>query len=393
MAIYYSEFDTTNQNLMVDLRAAIVANTDWTFQGYNTSLISTSAVAAAGATALTFTSGTIPAAIVVGSRIRIDTYASGVAEYRDVTAKTATTLTVAALSNAHASGANIFWGAEVFKTTTVRGADMFLDLSGAAYPTWMRLGVRALNTYTSPTGTADGTYTGGAAERYIYWRRNVGAATNPVHVTLSTSKDHFFVSIEGPRASETNPTSATYGSPRNYFFMSDVVPYSVGDTTPVFAVGGGNISDSTVTTVGSFSTIRNYLINTSKNITNTGFFPEGKLLTLAVPDMNGGLMVGAQRYTQLDSEYYMSPFVVASDEAGFRGRLSSFFFAGYNTASNVDGVYPMVGSRVTYNSVTYEFQAVSKGSSDAFNDWGPFGIVNNNGTTFFYSPVVAIPVA
>lgn len=388
MAITYTEFDTTMGTFIKDVRAAILANTDWSYLGYATQIAATTAASAINATSMTFTSGTIPAAVIVGSRIRIDDYATNQYEYRDVTGVTATTISFAALTYAHASGTKIYWGAEVFKATTVRGADMIFDLTGGGIPSLARVALGVYGAYTAPNGTTNGVATNGAINKYLHWRRTAGSAANPVHVILSTSKDHFFISVEGPRGSETGTYNGAYGSQRMYFFMADLVPYSVTDTIPT-VVCGGEYVDSTDSSVAN----KSYIVNISKSLAGTQYWGEGKLLTLTFPQIYTGDAIGAQRYTLADSEYYLSPYVVASDEAGFRGRLNNLYFAGFNTADNADGVYPMVGANVVYNGITFELQAVTK--SDASNrNWGPFGAVaNEGGTTYWRSPVVAIPVA
>lgn len=388
MAVTYVEFDTTMGLAIKDMRTQILTNTDWSYQGFTTAIATTSANAAANATALTFTSGTIPAAVVAGTMIRIDTYASNQMEYRKVTSVTATTINFSGgLVFAHGSGTSIFWGNEVFKTTTVRGADMYIDLAGDQ-PTLGRLAIACYGTWTAPTSTVAGIAGNGTIYKYLFWRSTVGSYTNPVHCILSSTKDHFFLSVEGPRANETGPQSATYGSQRNYFFMADLVPYSGSDTTPVVVCGGHHIDSNTASVAN-----KNYIVNVSKSLNGLQYWVEGKLLTLMTPVLNSTQTFGSQRFTTADNEFYLAPYVVSADDCGFRGRLNNIYYAGANFADNADGVYPAVGANLTYNGITYELQAVNKSDANTGNS-GPLGYTNNGSTgDFAKSAVVAIPIA
>lgn len=388
MAVYYAEFDSTLGQLPVDLRSYILANPDWTYQGYTTALTTTTVAAAVSGTTLTFASGSLPAAVVVGSMIRIGDYGSGVAEFRKVTAVSTTTVTVAALTYAHPIGTSIYWGNEVYKATTVRGANMVVDLTYDT-PNLARLAMATYGGWTAPTGTTAGTVSMGTAPKWLYMRAQAGGLSNPVHVVISSSKDHLYINVEGPRGSEPGSNNGAYGSTREYFFIADLVPYSTSDTTPV-VVSGARIQD----TPYSDWSYGNYVCTVSQSLNGLQYWVPAKLLSLQFMAGNYANTIGAQRYTTADDEFYLAPLVVAADDAGFRGRLNNLYIAGFNFADNPEGVYPMAGARVQYNGIEYELQAVNKGDAlGNWNTWGPFGCVTNNGSgTYWRSIVAAIPV-
>lgn len=388
MAVYYAEFDSTLGQLPVDLRSYILANPDWSYQGYTTSLTTTTAVANASATSLTFSSGSLPSAVIVGSMLRIGDYGSGVAEFRKVTAVTATTVTVAALTYAHPVGTSIYWGNEVYKTTTVRGSNMIVDLT-YDNPNLARLAMATYGGWTAPTGTTAGVSSLGVAPKFIYMRAQAGALANPVHVIISSSKDHLYINVEGPRGSESGTNNGAYGSTREYFFIADLVPYSTSDTTPV-VVSGGRIQD----TPNSDWSYGSHICTVSQSLNGLQYWVQAKLVSLQFLAGNYGNTIGVQRYTTADDEFYLAPLVVAADDCGFRGRLNNLYIAGFNFADNADGVYPMVGARVTYDGIEYELQSVNKGDAlGNWNTWGSFGAVtNSSSSTYWRSVVAAIPV-
>ena len=72
------------------------------------------------------------------------------------------------------------------------------------------------------------------ANRFLNYKRvNSGTtATNFIYWWCSVSKEHMFIMIEGPRASDANADDATYGSLREYMFMSSLTPYFTAPTDP-----------------------------------------------------------------------------------------------------------------------------------------------------------------
>src|SRR5688500_1107936 len=120
MGTHYVEFDTTVQTLFTDLRTQILTSSDWSRLTADTILLSTSGATAVNATSLPFTA-TAGSGLAVGSVIMIDD--AGAREYRTITAMTATTITVAAMTYAHATGTAIRAGNELYKAVTTRGAE------------------------------------------------------------------------------------------------------------------------------------------------------------------------------------------------------------------------------------------------------------------------------
>lgn len=389
MAIYYSEFDSTTATLIKDLKAAVLTNPDWTSGNYTTAIGSLSAAANAAATSVTVASGTLPAGFVVGSMVRIGDYA-GNHEWRQATSVSATSIGFATgLSYTFPIGTSLYWGNEVVKATTVRGANMIVDfVGGNGQPSLVRLPLATYGGWTAPTASAAGIVTGGLSPKYLYYRRTGGAIGNVVHCVVSSSKDHLFISVEGPRGSETGSQNGVYGSAKNYFFVADLVPYSTSDVTPV-VVAGGSINDG----ASQDSTTRSWVVTVSKNLTSTSNWVEGKLLTLQVPNMNLDWTVGYQRFTTADDEFYLAPYVLAEDDCGFRGRLNNIYSAGFNFATNSEAMYPMTGAEVVYNGITYKLQTVNK-SDASYVYCGPLGMVDNiGGSQYWKSPIVAIPIS
>lgn len=378
MALTYSEFDTTAQNLLHDLRNAVIASADWTKISPTAIVLTTSANAAAGGTVLTFTA-TGSSGWTIGQLIRIGESGAADAEYRSITAITGTTITVAALTFLHNTGTNVYNGNEVLKATTTRGADMIVDIHGALMSTFQT----TFTVWRAHTGTV-GT---DSLNRFMYWRPSAGALTNPLHCVVSASKEHLFISIEGPRAYETNPVSTTAGSDRQYFFINDLVPYHVGDTTPVVVTGGGQAIG---TATANMTSSRSFEVYQSRNYANTSSWAPAKLFTLAFQGAGASVGVNGQHQTTGDGKYYLSPYVVLGDQSGYRGRLASFFNAGMNYADHTDFVSPPTNAVVTYGAKNYKLLQVSK-SDGNISVWGPFGGTDNSATTTYHrSPIVAV---
>lgn len=384
----YDEFDTTYQNLFSDLYTKITADSNWDSTAFNTAILTSTASSAAAATTLTFTSGAPAAAgVVVGSVVRIGARGAADTEYRTVTAVAATTITVAALTYPHGSGTSVFWADEVFTCTTSGGAAMKINLLDTL-PGAMAIGIGAYNSYTPGTTTA-APVKGPSATRSIYWRTTGGEPNHPLHITLSLSQDHMFIGIEGPRAGETGAMSATLGSMKGYFFASALAPYHAGDDpTPVYIVGGS----SNVSTAGASSANRNWEVHSSFNWDGDSQWSPGKLMSLSFPSAQGAETIAGQRVTKPDNAFYFFPYVFLSDEAGVRGRLTSFFYGGINISDNLDASTPQIGAVLTYGGDSYKLQAVSK-SEGATVTWGPFGSASNGASgTYWKSPIVAVPV-
>lgn len=308
MPLHYAEFDTTQTNLLADLRTHILTSTDWT--------------------------------------------------------------------RPNATGKP-----SLYKATTTRGAEMIFDLEDSALDTY-RMNMAVWRTHDGTAGT-------GQSLRWLYWRPSAGASTNPLHCIVSVSKEHVFISVEGPRANESGAVNSTYGSERNYFWMSDVVPYFGSDTVPVVAAGG-QMASTTYASVSNGS----HELNVSRNAAGLTTWPKAKLLTPSFPSVYGSETVNATRSAKADNQVYLFPYVVFEDADGMRGRLSSFFFAGLSH-SDSDVTPPAIGSKVQYQGSWYKLLAVSKGngssSSSSIVNWGQFGAALNTSSNPFRSPIVAVP--
>jgi hypothetical protein len=233
----------------------------------------------------------------------------------------------------------------------------------------------------------DGTTGTEKSQRWLYHRTTAATATNiPLHCTVSASKEHLFISVEGPRANETGASSAVVGSVKNYFFMDDVVPYHAGDVNPVCFAGGG-MAALPVASAGSNSHQGNF----SRNFANNSSWSVAKLLTLDFPSVASTETIQPTRLTSADNKYYLSPYVAFGDESGIRGRLASFFHVGYTYSDTPEIPTPPVGQKVQYSGKWYKLIAVNK-SDGASNSWGQLGSSSNSSVAnFFRSVIVAVP--
>jgi hypothetical protein len=277
---------------------------------------------------------------------------------------------------------------DTYKATTTRGADMVVDLNASAL-TSNRLN---LNFYTSYDGTTLGTII--PSTRYMHFKEAATGtlATNVFYVIVSASKEHLFISIEGPRAGETAADSALYGSIRQYMFMSDLVPYfdSGVDPTPTVA------AYATYQTTYGPGVPHNFKVALSKSKSGSLFWMPGSMLTLEWPSTSQGAQV-TQNRLGLDGNLFLAPYVVADDAEGVRGRLARFFYAGASYGPNDAVAAPAQhGDFVTYDSIKYKILNVGRSSgSGNSQQWGAFGAANNNGSglTMLYGPLVAVPYA
>lgn len=387
--IVYTEFDTTQQTMVKDIRDAILTSASWSKINPTAALLATTANANAGATTLTFSSGAPAAAgLVVGSIIRIGADGAADCEYRTVTAIAATTVTVAALTYAHSSGTNIYDGHEILKATTTRGADMIVDLMDTHVTvTTSKLNLRTWFGHDGSVGDS-------GVQRFLYWRNNAGVAAAVVHCVLSVSKEHIFLSLEGPRAFEPNTPNATYGSHRNVFFMSDIVPYFGSDLTPC-VYSGGSSTDSVNWNA------QNLFGNVSKNRPGTMKQVSAPLATLGFPVANSATPhIQLQRIAEADGKFYLFPYVVIESDMGMRGRLAAFWFAGFTYVDThdlsgiADPQSPALNTRLTYAGQEYILLAAHRGGSGASDYAGSsFGYQPNAQGSLWQTPVIAVPYA
>jgi len=298
-----------------------------------------------------------------------------------------TDLNTAILANADWTRPNSGTRPTTYKCTTTRGAQMVLDLADTGGIGTARMIVAA---YTSYDGTTLGDKTG--TTRYLNYKGIAAGttATNWIYWTLSISKEHFFLMVEGPRPGEANADNVTYGSVRNYIFMCDLVPYfdSGVDPEPVVIFGA---TQSTSTDAYSLNSHKAYA---SESIGDNPWTP-GNLLTLDFPSLSGSPVttrVGP------DDNYYLSPYVFFGDVDGIRGRLSHLFYAGVNTNFDTSPLsLPPVGSFVTYDDVIYKLLAVNKTTGASGNgsvQWGALGDAGIGQTSSAHrSVIVAVPHA
>lgn len=274
----------------------------------------------------------------------------------------------------------------LLKCTTTRGADMIIKLDEAAI-TQQRMAVSAFRTHDGTTGVDK-------VVRYLKWKYNSSGtlATMPIRCIVSAGKEHLFISVEGPRPGEDGTDHAQYGSIRNYVFFSDVVPYfeSPDDVNPCVAFGGGRTVESANADWinGSFTVV----LSRTRTGTSIEPWPTARLTMLDASQVLG-LSYPVQRQTA-NGTTFLSPYVVFEDRDGIRGRLSSFFFGGFNFADAQDAPILSAGSKVTYNGSPYRLLAVSKGggasNERAFDAFGPAS--NQSGGTHYRSPIVAVPI-
>jgi hypothetical protein len=377
MALAYAEFDSTPQTIVYDIKQAILASSDWSKINTQVNYGNTTVAAAVAATSVTMASTT---GITVGSTIRIGPEGGATTEYKTVSAVTATVVTFTGQGLAYAQpiGTTIYSASEILKAMTTRGAAMILDLTDGF--------AESHNLNMAVWQSHDGTTGSGRSPRWLYWRSAAGVLNQQLHVIVSASKEHLFISVEGPRANEIGATSATLGSLRSYFFFDDVIPYHATDTTPVVFAGGAVTDNATASAANN-----SHQGNFSRNLANLASWSVAKLLTLDFPSVNSTETIQITRLASGDGKYYLSPYVCFGDESGLRGRLRSFMHAGFTASDTPEIATPPVNQKITYEGQTYKLLAVSK-SDGAVVVWGQFGsAVNSSGTTFHRSPVVAVP--
>lgn len=383
MALAYSKFDTTPANLIADLKAAIVASTDWADISVVTPTTTQTTTLAAAATTVVVASST---GMVPGMVVVLEPGVAGKEEWRTVlTVPLATSITVAALTYAHASGSVVRNGSNILKATTTRGAQMVVDLTDI-HP---QLNYLALGFWRTHTGAL-----GGGVDkmptRYVVWRSTTTGTTSAMslHVVVSASKEHLFVSIEGPRAWEASATSTIYGSVKHYFFMADLVPYHAADLTPAVVVGAVMAA-----TPGAGVSIQSHLCFVSRNASDTISWTPGKVASPMFVTIQSGASVSLTRQCSIDGNLYLLPYVFFDEVEGIRGRLAKIYYAGGNAPMAATDVSTPIGETLTYDGNTYKFIAVNSGDGGSSEMWGALGSAANDSSGPARSVVVALPVA
>lgn len=263
----------------------------------------------------------------------------------------------------------------VLTCTTTRGNQIVIDLADAS-PT---VQVARFGLFRSHNGTVGVD----KVQKALWYKRVVSGALDTVnlHVTVSCSKEHLYIQIEGPRGGVNFADNASWGSFRSCFWVCDLIPYfPTEDTVPVLVTGAnhatvafdGNIDDK-VYTYSASQAWRTAILGTEAP---------------ACPQA-----AGLNRYG-FDGDLYFGPYVVHEQRAGMRGRLNRLFHCGYNYYDDVSTPIPPVGSEQDYEGQPFRVLAPYKtDGSQSANVGGPLGyITNNNGITQFQrSVLIAVP--
>lgn len=300
-------------------------------------------------------------------------------EFNTTQANLLADLRTAILASAAWSRPNAASKPSTYKCTTTRGADMVFDLEDAAISTFaMTIGV--WKSYDGVTFTDK-------TQRYLYWRNSGGASTNILHCIVSVSKEHVYISVEGPRAAEAGTENGTAGSARQNFFMCDLVPYHAADTNPVVFAGG-----TTNAALGASSPQANMIGHLSRDYSNTISWSQGYLATLTTPAANAAVSLNYNNACAIDGNYYVYPYVYIGSSHGIRGRLATFFFAGFSAPDqvNYDTAGPPVGSKITYDGQVYKILYGNKTTVNSGATYNQFGYTNNNNTGASYI-AIAVP--
>ena len=385
MAIYYEEFDTTAGGLVAALQSKIVAHAAWDALT-PTGVPSFTNTAQIAASSQSFAVSSVTG-LFIGQRIKWTV--SSVVYTRTITdiVVGTNTLTIStSIGVITPITTTIVADVNLVKATTTRGAEMILDLqAGRDDMDTLRLTTRWWRTmpasYSSANPQAE------AVDRFVYWRSSGGSLAHNLHVTLSVGKEHLFIAIEGPRWNEAGALNAQYGSGKNYLFMSDLVPYHAADTSPVVVAG----ASSYISGASAATTQSSHECEVSRNYANNTSWSTGRCASLAFPSVRSTEAINFQRDCTIDGKTYLFPYVYLSNSEGIRGRLARFFNAGMTHPTAYADIGDPVGSKVTYDGVTYKLLAVNKSDSSLFS-WGPLGAASNSAAqAAFISPVIAVP--
>lgn len=382
--IIYQEFDVMQSNLISELISRITAHPDWS--------VLTPTPLVATLTSSTSTSSMImtvdsTAGFMPNQRIRVD-YSTYTYYKTVVTVDSPTQMTVSAGSwgRTMAIGTTITAEHTLIKGTTTRGAEMIVDLkAGTDASELYRMDLRFWQNMPASYGAAVPT---DSVDRYLYFRTSGGTGTQTIHVTLSVSKEHLFVALEGPRAHEVGTFNTTYGSLKSYMFFSDLVPYHASDTIPCVIASAG-----TNATASSSVDKQSHIADLSRTAADDESWQGCRMASLTFPTVQDVTTVAMERDSQIDGSKYLFPYVVFGNKEGIRGRLSRFFYAGSTDPSSYADSAAPVGERVTFDGIVYRLIAVNKGDGTS-DSWGAFGAADNSvAAGIGRSVVVAVPYA
>lgn len=388
MPLTYQEFDTTAQMLIRDLRTKILLSTDWA--DVTPTPASTTLGAALAVAGLTVTVAST-AAFSVGDVVVFEPGTANEERRVIATITNATTFTLGSGNGplfAHANGTTVQSGRVVLKATTTRGAQMVVDLAGSVQT--QQLTSLCPIFYRTHNGTVAGAVDP-TSTRYVFFRTNATGAsiTMPLHVVVSASKEHLFVSIEGPRPYESGASSTTYGSLKQYFYLADLVPYHAADTVPAVVLGAGigNSATNTVAAGGASCFV-------SRNAANTASWNPGRVASLSVPNAGVAEQPALRRRCTIDGNTYFFPYVFFDEVEGIRGRLNNILYAGSNAPTGPYDEPVTIGDTATYGGQTLKTVAIDKNDGGSTSDsWGSLGLVENSGANSYQSTVIGLPIA
>lgn len=267
---------------------------------------------------------------------------------------------VAALKSAITASAD--WSnitGDIVKAVTTRGAQLVVNLNKSAVSS-AHQPISMWRTHDGSTGVDELT------PYYLKWRSSGGATSDTLYVTVSASKEHLTIVVEGPRAGDTNATDATNGSPSMVFHIGDLVPYHAGDTIPVACAVPWNNT--------SFSQAVQAFAYTSRNMGDNRSWNPAILLSVCGVSMNTSYR-GSQPLAAGDGNIYLWPWIVVEQADGLRGRLADIFFGGFS-GGGLSNNNPMVGAlapgmEITYDSKTYKLFDAAKNISGTSQQYHP----------------------
>lgn len=267
-------------------------------------------------------------------------------------------------------------GATALTATTTSGVPMHISPTGTPSILFASWQVHRLHNGTTGTDTLT---------RNIYYKHNstAGATTSNVvlHVVVSAGKDHLFIYIEGPRATEQYPDRTDFGSVGQSLFLGDVVPYFTGQTGCYVVAGNG---ESTTSPLAS-----DYAV-LSRNRSNTTSWVRTRMMTLALPAY-GNLSSGMQSNPRAaDGTYYLAPWVCFEQLDGLRGRIRDLYHAGA-TETRPDDYRFDSGETVTVGGREFVARrAWRHGATASTSSFTPYGYTHST-TAVSIDPQLLIP--
>lgn len=397
MAIVYQEFDSTPPNVIADIVAKMVAGGDWVDISPAPTVFTTAATVLNSVTTMTVSS---TAGLHVGQHF--DLVFSGITYTRVITAiNSATSLSFNSsygTSGSIPSGTTVTTNSRLLKCTNSRGGQMYLELQSGHLPTGLNDSYRAVGvtSYLSHTGAtwASSAYTGMSSEGYIFYSGTLlnSQTDATLHVVVSSSKEHAYISIEGPRNVENYASSTTFGSLKNYAFIADIVPYhATVDLTPAVAFWA-NFSGSSN---GASPTLADQLWRgiVSRTWDNDASWVPCRFPTITMPHMLSGAATSVNNWCEIDQREYTWPYLVVEETDGLRGRLNNIFHIGVNRVSYAIDNPQLPGNMLVQGSTRFKKVGIHKGDGSRFGGAGGLGWANaiSNSNDSNMTIVIAVP--